>query len=91
MICTCQTSHKPQDFIQPRTSPSQILNSTMQSSNTPRSAPASPTTTSWFQSTLASIGSIFQTSSMEDESESDAISGWVGTKKRRCRSVGEAR
>ncbi|KAJ6132323.1 hypothetical protein N7471_007538 [Penicillium samsonianum] len=59
------------------------------------SAPASPTTTttttSWLQSALASIGSIFQTSSKEDESETDAISGWVGTRRRRCRSVGEAR
>ncbi|KAJ5836627.1 hypothetical protein N7447_002653 [Penicillium robsamsonii] len=59
----------------------------MQPSNAP--APAT-TAASWLQNTLASIGSIFQTSK-EDESESDAISGWVGTKKRRCRSVGEAR
>ncbi|CDM36071.1 unnamed protein product [Penicillium roqueforti FM164] len=55
------------------------------------SAPASPTTTSWLQSALASLGSIFQTSSKEDDSESDAISGWVGARRRRCRSVGEAR
>ncbi|KAJ5685579.1 hypothetical protein N7536_008198 [Penicillium majusculum] len=63
----------------------------MQPSNTP-SAPDPPNTTSWLQTALASIGSIFQTSSKEDESETDAISGWVGTKRRRrCRSVGEAR
>ncbi|KAJ5518268.1 hypothetical protein N7453_000690 [Penicillium expansum] len=60
-------------------------------SPTTSSSPASPTTTSWLQSALASIGSIFQTSSKDDDSETDAISGWVGTKRRRCRSVGEAR
>ncbi|KAJ5512537.1 hypothetical protein N7463_002089 [Penicillium fimorum] len=59
----------------------------MQSSNT--LAPAS-FTASWLQTALTSIGSIFQTSK-EDEFESDAISGWVGAKRRRCRSVGEAR
>ncbi|KAJ6185836.1 hypothetical protein N7519_007137 [Penicillium mononematosum] len=62
----------------------------MQSSKTP-SAPVSPTTTSWIQSAIASIGSILKPSSKEDESESDAISGWVGARRRRCRSVGEAR
>ena len=66
------------------------LSSTMQSSKTP-SAPASPITTSWIRSAIASIGSLFNPSSKEDESESDAISGWVGARRRRCRSVGEAR
>ncbi|KAJ5602923.1 hypothetical protein N7537_005879 [Penicillium hordei] len=61
----------------------------MQPPNTPL-APALPNTTSWLQTALTSIGSIFQTPK-EDESETDAISGWVGTKRRRCRSVGEAR
>ncbi|KAJ5926837.1 hypothetical protein N7516_008610 [Penicillium verrucosum] len=62
----------------------------MQPSNTP-TGPTPQNTTSWLQTALASIGSIFQPSSKEDESETDAISGWVGTKRRRCRSVGEAR
>ncbi|KAJ5794888.1 hypothetical protein N7457_001487 [Penicillium paradoxum] len=49
------------------------------------------TANTWFQAALASLGSIFHSPGKQEESESDAISGWVGERRRRCRSVGEAR
>ncbi|KAJ6072269.1 hypothetical protein N7467_010354 [Penicillium canescens] len=63
--------------------------STMQ----PTSSTPSKSNNGWFHSVLASIGNLFQgpDSHFESESESDAVSGWVGTRRGgRCRSVGEA-
>ncbi|KAJ5146053.1 uncharacterized protein N7515_000617 [Penicillium bovifimosum] len=45
----------------------------------------------WLRTAFASISSMLLGSRTQEESESDAISGWVGTRRRRCRSVGEAR
>ncbi|KAJ6002028.1 hypothetical protein N7499_002107 [Penicillium canescens] len=59
----------------------------------PTSSTPSKSNNGWLRSVLASIGNLFQgpNSHFESESESDAVSGWVGMRRGgRCRSVGEA-
>ncbi|KAJ5238938.1 hypothetical protein N7468_003557 [Penicillium chermesinum] len=56
-------------------------------------APASeqpPSSPTWKMSVLESVRGIFWGRQSSNDSEADAVSGWVGRKGRgRCRSVGE--